>query len=83
MTHPYIHQQELIDALIRIDVPPHEAAQIAEDAFAQENKLGIAMLWGIRKFGNKASTSVTEFKTCSRINNLNMFKTAAKLAAES
>lgn len=76
----YINKEELVNALERIDIPRPEAIQISEDAFSHEDKLGIAMLWGIRKFGTKAATSVTEFRSCSKINNLDYFKTAARLA---
>lgn len=78
----YINKEELVNALERIDIPNTEAVQIAEDAFSHDDKLGIAMLWGIRKFGAKASTSVTEFRSCSKINNLDYFKTAAQLAKD-
>ena len=76
----YINKEELVNALERIDIPRPEAIQISEDAFSHEDKLGIAMLWGIRNFGTKAATSVTEFRSCSKINNLDYFKTAARLA---
>lgn len=76
----YINKNELVNALERIDIPSPEAIAIAEDAFSHEDKLGIAMLWGIRKFGANASVSVTEFRSCSKINNLDYFKTAARLA---
>lgn len=78
----YINKEELVNALERIDIPNTEAVHIAEDAFSHDDKLGIAMLWGIRKFGAKASTSVTEFRSCSKINNLDYFKTAARLAKD-
>lgn len=73
-------QTELQLALENINLPDWHAQQIAEDAYALDEKIGDAMMWGIKTFGEEATTSVSEIKTTAAAEGITYFQAVARLS---
>lgn len=71
--------EELRDALMNLGITEAEAQVLAESAYTDE-KLGDAILWGIKKFGDKAPTLPTEVKSMAQIEGITYFQAVARLA---
>ena len=72
-------EQELYNALISVNIPETQAKQIAEDAM-NEDKIADSMLYGIRHYGDKATTSIVEIRTTMVVNNCDEFQAVDLLA---
>ena len=66
-------EQELYNALISVNIPETQAKQIAEDTM-NEDKIADAMLYGIRHYGDKATTSIVEIRTAMVVNKCDEFQ---------